>query len=93
MTESLVDGEVIEYARDCYQNSFENLLDDPSFVIQDHDDEPPNMWFDHFRSLGKKMMLDFDQMIKDHPNDYERDRILKMVNKTDWTLDSHGIWR
>ena len=71
---------VFAFARERFIDSFENLMDDPSFL--QHPDEGPGYPAEYFaerRGLARDLGLDFDQMVHDHSNAYERERLQRLI--------------
>jgi hypothetical protein len=72
---------VLAYARERFIDGFENLMDDPSFLH--HPDEgDPQEYFAERRKLARDLGMDFDQMVRDHKNAIERDRLLRLMHAT-----------
>jgi len=71
---------VLAFARERFIDSFENLMDDPSFLR--HPDESPGYPAEYFaerRALARDLGFDFDQMVRDHKNAHERERLQKLM--------------
>jgi hypothetical protein len=72
MIDTQVSERVLEFARDAFADKIENLLDDPSWLLEP--DENPARYFRHMRQLATDLGLDFDVLV-DRGHEHERLRL------------------
>lgn len=65
---------VFDFAKECFERSIEDLLDDPSDLLHPLRDEEPAEYFVRERRLAAELGLDFDGLVA-KGTIYEQDRL------------------
>lgn len=76
-----VSQRVLDYARNHFRSSLEELLDDPSWLLHPDEARTPREYFAERRLLAAELGFDFDKLIDEMGTDYERQRLRDMMTK------------
>lgn len=65
---------VIEFATEAFHRHIDDLLDDPSWLLQE-DDLDPSEYIAEQRRIAEDLGIDFDELIQQVGHDYEISRL------------------
>ena len=74
---------VLEFAREALQEKIENLLDDPSWLLEP--EENPALYFRRLRQIAAALGLDYDRLVDTLGHEVERVRLRDLEAKATGT--------